>query len=110
MERVVLNALAKQMRLCRLTFGARNTVERHLAPLAIGFGIVFGEADPPFAKRAKVERVVPTGGTRCPQRVGKANAALPPDFLVRAMLWERESCALGGRFWHRLRRSRSTFR
>jgi len=25
-------------------------------PLAIGFGIVFGEADPPFPKRAKVER------------------------------------------------------
>jgi hypothetical protein len=28
------------------------TVEQHLAPSAIDFGIVFGEADPPFAERA----------------------------------------------------------
>jgi hypothetical protein len=37
--------------------------------------IVFRETDPLFAKRAKVE-------TRCPQRVGKANAALPPKFDI----------------------------
>jgi hypothetical protein len=40
-ERVVLNALAKYMRPCRLIY---------LAPSAITLGIVFGEADPPKAK------------------------------------------------------------
>jgi hypothetical protein len=63
------------------------------------------------------------GGTRCPQRVGKANAAFCRLNLIssnasRAM--RRRSCAFGGWFWHRLRpppprlrrargRSRSTF-
>jgi hypothetical protein len=41
-------------------------------PSAVSFGIVFGEADPPFAKRAKVERVVLNA-------LLKADAALPPD-------------------------------
>jgi hypothetical protein len=41
-ERVVLNALAI-MRLCRRIF----------APLAIPSGIVFGEADPPFARQGR---------------------------------------------------------
>src|ERR1700681_2242905 len=50
------------MRLCRLTVNALDTPpEPHLAPSAIGFGIVFGEADPPFAERAKVERVLFAG-------------------------------------------------
>jgi hypothetical protein len=37
---------------------SRATLEEDLAPLAVGFSIVFGEADPPFAKHGSVERVV----------------------------------------------------
>jgi hypothetical protein len=29
------------------------------------------------------------GGTRCPQRVGRADAALPPNFRSSAMRWKR---------------------
>jgi len=47
-ERVVLNALAKQTRLSRLTFlRARRPGSENPAPSAISFGIVFREADPP---------------------------------------------------------------
>jgi hypothetical protein len=45
------------MRLCRLNLISGNA-QKDLAHSAVGFGIVFGEADPPFAKRAKVELVV----------------------------------------------------
>ena len=64
-ERVVLNALAKTLRPCRLIF----------APSAISSPIVFGEADPPLARN---------GGTvaaATPQRVGNEIAALPPNYL-----------------------------
>jgi hypothetical protein len=51
-ERVVLNALGKTLRLCRRIF----------APSAIGYSSSSGEADPPW--------ITLNGGTRCPQRVG----------------------------------------
>jgi len=74
----------------------------NLAPSAIDFGIVFGapkafasrEADPPFAKRAKVERVV-------------LNALAKRMRLCRLICYratlggqrtEEYSCALGGWF------------
>jgi hypothetical protein len=42
-ERVVLNALVKPVRLCRLVVDALGAPpERHFAHSAIGFGIVFG--------------------------------------------------------------------
>jgi hypothetical protein len=46
-ECVVLNALLKQMRLCRPVFNVYGASETYFAPSAIGFSIVFGEADPP---------------------------------------------------------------
>jgi hypothetical protein len=63
-----------------------------------------GEADPPLA-----------GGTRCPQRVGKANAALPPKLDIEqgfAGNARRKSCAFGLGFSivPESVRGRSTFR
>ena len=69
-ERVVLNALAKQLRPCRLIICAFGD---YILP-SVRAGLAFsGEVDPPLATAP--------GGTRCSQRVGKATAALPPDHL-----------------------------
>jgi hypothetical protein len=58
--------------------------------LAIDFVIVLGQADPPLA-----------GGTRCPQRVGKVNAAVPPKFDIEQRFAgnaRRRSSAFGAWF------------
>ena len=60
--------------------------------------IVFGEADPPFAEHAKVERVVLNALAK-QMRLCRLN--LISSNGSRAM--RRRSCAFGGWFWHRLR-------
>jgi len=62
-EHVVFNALTTRMRLCRLIF----------APLGgCFFGIVFGEADPPFAKHAKAS----SSGEADPRQCSRPNGSI----------------------------------